>query len=390
VDFLANSYSPGGKPWPVSYGDLEPYFTKAERELHVHWSGDGIAAFGEFLAKAGYVIEKTPLSEWEGEPIRIAKSHLPGFTRSRVGKLINNARVTKIVSGKNGAITSFHVFGFDGVRKEIQARFYVLACGGIETPRILLLSRSREYPNGIGNEYDHVGRYFMEHMQVAGEGRVDLQARPYHGPYVEAISWQFHEDFKSRGHGGVVVEFQSPREDTPTMGISPIMEMEPSGRNRVALDEKLKDSFDNPKAKVVLKLSEKDIKTIETAQSLMRQIFSSLGIKSVEISQKVDWLHHHMGTCRMASDPREGVVDANLKVHGTENLYVAGSASFVTSSAAPPTLSIVALSLRLADHLIRKLQNRKSTGGLVSAAGKGFASDRRNGSMHRQSNRDHT
>jgi choline dehydrogenase-like flavoprotein len=174
------------------------------------------------------------------------------------------------------------------------------------------------------------------------------------------------------------------------MGISPIMEMEPSGRNRVALDEKLKDSFDNPKAKVVLKLSEKDIKTIETAQSLMRQIFSSLGIKSVEISQKVDWLHHHMGTCRMASDPREGVVDANLKVHGTENLYVAGSASFVTSSAAPPTLSIVALSLRLADHLIRKLQNRKSTGGLVSAAGKGFASDRRNGSMQRQSNRDHT
>jgi choline dehydrogenase-like flavoprotein len=64
----------------------------------------------------------------------------------------------------------------------------------------------------------------------------------------------------------------------------------------------------------------------------------------------------HMGTTRMHPDPEQGVVDADCRVHSVENLYVAGSAVFPTGGVAPPTLTIVALALRLADHLVRTLQ----------------------------------
>ena len=65
----------------------------------------------------------------------------------------------------------------------------------------------------------------------------------------------------------------------------------------------------------------------------------------------IDWGNHHMGTTRMSDDPRKGVVDRNSMVHGVRNLYVAGSSIFPTYSASNPTLNLVALTLRLADHL---------------------------------------
>jgi choline dehydrogenase-like flavoprotein len=65
----------------------------------------------------------------------------------------------------------------------------------------------------------------------------------------------------------------------------------------------------------------------------------------------MDWGNHHMGTTRMHNDPRQGVVDANLQVYGVSNLYVAGSSVFPTYGASNPTLNLIALTLRLADHL---------------------------------------
>ena len=65
----------------------------------------------------------------------------------------------------------------------------------------------------------------------------------------------------------------------------------------------------------------------------------------------MDWGNHHMGTARMHGDPRQGVVDADMKIHGVSNLYIAGSAVFPTYGASNPTLNLLALVLRLADHL---------------------------------------
>ena len=82
----------------------------------------------------------------------------------------------------------------------------------------------------------------------------------------------------------------------------------------------------------------------------MRGLMQELGITEIE-QEQAGWSYHHIGTCRMGANPATSVVDANLRVHGTSNLYVAGSAVFVTGGASNPTLTIAALSHRLGDHL---------------------------------------
>ena len=131
--------------------------------------------------------------------------------------------------------------------------------------------------------------------------------------------------------------------------------MEPSPQNRVTLDSELKDYFGNPVANLYLSESERDIKTWERARQLILKIYGMLNAQNVTESES-NWAHHHMGTCRMGVDPRTSVVDANLRVHGTRNLFVAGSAVFVTSGCAAPTVTLTALSHRLAEHIHSQLR----------------------------------
>ena len=146
----------------------------------------------------------------------------------------------------------------------------------------------------------------MEHLHVKASGRMDATAGHDDPSYTEAISWQFNEKFKAAGCGGIIVEFQSPKADVGRLGISAILEMEPNRWNRVVLDDRRKDPFGNPKASVVLKLSERDQRTIERARGLMVKIFYDVKMQNIEVSERINWIHHHMGTCRMATDPSAG------------------------------------------------------------------------------------
>ncbi len=117
-----------------------------------------------------------------------------------------------------------------------------------------------------------------------------------------------------------------------------------------------------PRARLDWRLTELDKRSIRTFYQLLGQEFGRSGIGRVQI---LDWLFgddrtwppflsggwHHMGTTRMHADPKQGVVDANCRVHGLGNLYVAGAAVYPTAGSANPTLTLVALSLRLSDHL---------------------------------------
>jgi choline dehydrogenase-like flavoprotein len=134
-------------------------------------------------------------------------------------------------------------------------------------------------------------------------------------------------------------------------------EMKPSPQNHVTLDAEAKDYFGNPRANLHVSESEDDVRTVARGKQIIREIFAELGIEKFEELPRTIWGHHHMGTCRMGDNPRTSVVDANLRVHGTRNLFVAGSSVFVTSGTANPTLTLTALSLRLSDHLRLQLQN---------------------------------
>jgi choline dehydrogenase-like flavoprotein len=145
-----------------------------------------------------------------------------------------------------------------------------------------------------------------------------------------------------------------------------IVEPEPNPDSRVTLGNDC-DQFGLPRVILDWRLTPLVERTLQVAQKLIVNDLRSMGVECFvdgpggsEANQKFEeprWVWHHMGTTRMSADPKEGVVDANCKVHGMNNLYIAGSSVFPTSSTDMPTLTLIALAHRLADHL--RLQSQK-------------------------------
>jgi choline dehydrogenase-like flavoprotein len=135
-------------------------------------------------------------------------------------------------------------------------------------------------------------------------------------------------------------------------------EQSPNPDSRVTLDGAT-DRFDVPKARVHWQLAARDIESFRRTEQLWGRIFAGASLAFAPLAAPPDtrWPDriapgaHHIGTTRMHTDPAQGVVDENCRVHGTSNVFVAGSSVFPTAGWAPPTLTIVALALRLADHI---------------------------------------
>jgi choline dehydrogenase-like flavoprotein len=146
-------------------------------------------------------------------------------------------------------------------------------------------------------------------------------------------------------------------------------EQAPNPENRVTLDDDL-DPFDMPKARVHWQLSPQDLASLGRARQMMASVFAAAALRFRRLPPARDgeWpdriapAAHHIGTVRMHADAERGVVDAHCRVHGISNLFVAGSAVFPTAGWAPPTLTIVALSIRLADYIAAVLSGRYQRG----------------------------
>jgi choline dehydrogenase-like flavoprotein len=143
-----------------------------------------------------------------------------------------------------------------------------------------------------------------------------------------------------------------------------IVEAVPDPDSRVTLSADKRDRFGMPRVKVEWRLGEQVQRTFDKTFSLLAQELQMAGIADVELDAplegrrwpaKLEGTWHHMGTTRMHDSPHEGVVDRDCKVHGMSNLYVAGSSVFPTVGANFPTITIAALALRLAGHLVRQL-----------------------------------
>jgi choline dehydrogenase-like flavoprotein len=138
------------------------------------------------------------------------------------------------------------------------------------------------------------------------------------------------------------------------------MELLPDPDRRLTLTGDM-DALGLPRLKLHNTISDTDFALYrQTLSELGRQVLASrAGLLRINCSTRADWLknmdwgHHHLGTLRMHTDPKQGVVDGDGKVHGIANLFVAGSAVFPTYGASNPTLNLIALTLRLADHLKR-------------------------------------
>ena len=375
LDFQDNAYTPRAAPWPISYAELEPYYERAEQTLGVR--GGILSAYCPprrsilppspqsdnatlkvMLQEVGITVDNSPESAkgYDGDCVRVARDVLPYFSNKRDGLLICGGAVTRLLPDATGHINGAVVESLDGVKKLLRARIYVIACGALETARLLLLSRCRFFPEGIGNRSSVVGRHFMEHVKTTYFGYVPHRDFSGYGR-----CHQFYETFKRQGFGSVILAFGGQHVGGQYgLRISADIEMVPSETNSVTLADDLKDHFGNPGVNLSLNLTGQDIETIEQVRSLIYRIYADLGAQNiaqaVEDGSAITWLHHHMGSCRMGDNPTTSVTDRNLRVHQSPNLYVAGSAVFVTSGASNPTLTIAALSHRLADHLAARLQ----------------------------------
>jgi choline dehydrogenase-like flavoprotein len=135
-------------------------------------------------------------------------------------------------------------------------------------------------------------------------------------------------------------------------------EQAPTGLSRVTLSSR-RDRLGSPRAKLEWRLSDLDHKTIATGQALVAKEFTRLGLGSFRLAEltprlidaSVQGHNHHAGTTRMAESAQDGVVDRNCRVHGVDNLYVAGSSIFPTIGYAGPTMMLIAFAMRLGDHL---------------------------------------
>jgi len=397
-DFEPHAYTPAENPWPITYADLDPYYDQAEQLFRVRGgprSGFSPPRRGplplppsadiSFLKHLGAALGVTFEESATATPtktlriFKVQREILPAFLASERTTLVTGANVTRLLAGPDRCIVGAEVKGFDGTTKVARARYFVVSCGGIESPRLLLLSSSEQFPNGVGNTYDMVGRGFNEHPNVSFTGTIPHSWGTMVPTNKVARTHQHYSAFRGEGLGSVfpvmrqawvlpnhIAKFRLanlPRNILNGLGrvvraplfIGAGTEMSISRANRVTLSQTRTDLFGSPIAHLIMNYSEEDRQLLDRARGLLRGWLSRLQVGSVR-ELEVAWSRHHQGACRMGRSPATSVVDANLKVHEAPNLYVCGSEVFVTGGAMQPSLTIAALALRLADHLADSLR----------------------------------
>jgi glucose dehydrogenase len=397
-DFETHPYTPSNDPWPISYKDLDPYYEKAEKSFRVrgHFPSEfapprkepyplpgnaDLLALKRLLGKAGIVLDDSPTATPRKSLrfFRVQKEILPDFIRSNTGVLVSGVDVTKILPGPNNTISGLEITLPNREKKIARGKIFVICGGGIETPRLLLFSKSEQYPNGIGNSQDLVGRYFNEHPAVNFYGKIPHTRSTLSLSNKIARSHQFYEEYRKDGLGSALFVFRQawllphhnmpmklsniPRNIAAIMGrfrkatlyIGATIEMKLSESNRVLLSNNQVDTFGHPLAQLDLSLSEEDIRTLNKCREKIIDIYKKIGATEV-FEAPISWSRHHQSTCRMGSNSTTSIVDSNLRVHETNNLYLCGSEVFVTGGAMQPCLTIGALAHRLADHLIEVIK----------------------------------
>ncbi|MCH2171609.1 GMC family oxidoreductase [Myxococcota bacterium] len=356
--------------WPLDYTDLEPYYCRAERDLWVRGYPPVVGAqpprtcpYPETepqpyeaprLSVEGQNLRYVPLarSDRDGAPLRLADREAEQFANSENGRLAVGYRVMQIVPGEATRIESVEVRGPDGTTQSVRARSFVLAAGVVESARLLLLSRSRWFPQGIGNQNDLVGRYLTVHPTLrwevvppSVEGLFDGES--YSGPN---RTYDYCEPFRRRGLNAAQFQLRLFRERSVILKYQPEIEPEPS--NRVSLSSSETNRFGDPIANVSFRYSERDQRTEAAGRAVLTAQVAALGASGIEVERSDKWRFHPSGTLRMGFDPTNGVVDRHQRVFGVENLYVSGASVFPTAGTANPTDTVVALAHRLADHLL--------------------------------------
>ena len=422
IDIGSRPYLSYASSWPISFSELSSYYERAGQygfpDFRIYSDGlNTIKESGDLIIQPTSVVEK--VFAGANPPWNFADKFQHIFNQPNIDIFLN-ATVTNIISKKdeNGQATviGVRVIGADKKTHTVSAGIFILAVGGIETSRLLLLSR-HTCENGLGNEHDHVGRFIMNHPKN-NFGMLRLKKPVRNLPYLfgyenrgvliytgfrvsevlqrerrilnsyirfEPVSpWTENNvvpafvSLIKRRSKSLVSDIYRVIRHTPSLisyimnkvfkkkpaitlvKLRNFMEMEPQAGNRITLS-KIVDTNGNPVPKVTINVSDLDKKSLIELHKVFAEEMLSSGAGTVESSleEAAPWpitadASHHLGGARMGLDPESSVVDSNLRVHSVNNLYICGGAVFPTSGCANPTYTMVALAIRLADTLKKR------------------------------------
>ncbi|MFB6161544.1 MAG: GMC family oxidoreductase [Haloferacaceae archaeon] len=430
ADFEMRSRYGVGADWPIDYADLRPYYARAETALGVAGAADNPfappreepfplpafppshsdAIFAEACERLGVATHSVPNARnsepYDGDGACVgygtckpvcpsgakydATRHVEA-AEAAGARVLDRVPVQRLEHDRSGETATAAVYATpDGTTHRQTARQFVLACGGVETPRLLLLSKSAAYPDGLANSSGLVGRYFMDHLFAGTGGTVDRRTRQNHVGFITSESHQFYDDPAAGTVGGVPsadadradlgsikLEFSNYAGPSPvevamgasewgddllaslrdaygnSLGMGGLVGQLPRKGNYVGLDPSTTDDHGNPVPEIHWGIDDRTRRTIRRANEIQEAVFA-------ELDAEVTWqvgpeatgpAFHHMGTTRMGTAPEESVVTPRLRTHDLGNLWVAGSSAFVTSGAMNPTLTVAALALKAADHV---------------------------------------
>lgn len=335
--------------WPIRYSDLEAHYAEAERALESQPGSVLSCAAGErapsLPGAEGMSLAAVPMSSRTpgGGPIRLREVEIPRFLASGHGTLLARRPAIRLRSDTAGTVAAVEVRAPGGVQL-VEADRYVVAAGVVETVRLLLSSTSTRHPRGLGNDHDLLGRFVHSHPRPRLHVPRDPLRSGMSGLY---RSLGAAEEFRNRGLAAVCVDYNFFEAD-PAVDLT--LEMEPAWENCVRLDPEARDAWGRPLAVVDCHATDIDRATRAEAERLQSELARALLVGGEVRTGEPKWFHP-AGGCRMGEGPERGVVDGDGRVFGTRNLFVAGTSVFPTSGATNPTLTVVALALRLADHL---------------------------------------
>jgi choline dehydrogenase-like flavoprotein len=415
-DFRTRSSDGVGADWPIAYDDLRHDYESLEAELPVsgqHWPwGDphgypfaphpisaGAQVAREGARAAGIEVRVGPVAIANGafgnRPHCIYRgfclqgckvnakaspyvTHLPDALEHGVEIRADSMVMRVELDDAGAAIGVTYVREGDDVER-FQRASAVAVCGySIETPRLLLNSACARHANGLGNNEDQVGRYVMVQGASQSAGRFPEEQRMYKAPPPEVSSEQFYETDEARGfargfsiqtisplpigwaehvaaeghYGRALREYMRDYNHWTTVGV--LNELLPQAENRVTLAAE-KDPYGLPVAHFSHSRCENDKRNMEYSRKVIARILEAAGAQDVLTIQRYA---HLIGGARMGTSPQNSVVDAEHRVWGTHNLFIADGSVCPTQGSANPALTIMALSSRLAKILARKPTRR--------------------------------
>ena len=417
-DFMMQTTFGVGVDWPISYEQLEPWYVKAEEELGV--AGPRDASLLLAPRSRPYPMPPIPASYLDSVVSRAASRiglsvGLNPHARNSVNRrgrppccgssscvpicpigakydatvhlaeaerlgarVIVSSPVVAVRPRPGRVVVTMRPSG--GATQTLSARTVVLAANAIETPKILLMSKSEESPRGLGNEHDQVGRYLMDHPQHSSSALASEPLYPNRGPGSTSAIDAMRDGPRRSHRSGFRIEINNNAVDSlqearrrawegpvgpsafgtfqqsvgRTVRLTALCESLPDARNRVSLADKV-DAAGIPLPQVSYRPGDYAEMGRKEAVRVIDRIFRSMNCSGIRHGPQFGGSNHIMGTTRMGADPRTSVVDADLRVHGHPNCFVVGSGVFPTAGTANPTLTIAALALRSVATIHRSL-----------------------------------